>query len=76
MACTPQVYLEEGLLLAKNIREGKVENTKESLEAYANEKLSGNKKINEAIINFAQKILKYPYMRRATYSKEYKDSFD
>lgn len=75
MACTPQVYIEEGLWLARYIREGKVENTKESLDAYAEKSLSGSKKIKEATIKFAQEMLKYPDMRKAAYDKKYKESF-
>ncbi len=75
MACTPQIYVEEGLWLARYIREGKVENTKESLDAYAEKSLSGSKKIKEATIKFAQKMLKYPDMRKAAYDKEYRESF-
>ena len=41
MACTPQIYVEEGLRLAEYIRKGIVENTKEGLTAYAEKSLSG-----------------------------------
>lgn len=75
MACTPQIYVEEGLQLAEYIRKGTVENTKESLTAYAEKSLSGNKEIKEAVIKFAQKMLKYPDMRKAAYDKSYQDSF-
>ena len=75
MACTPQVYVEEGLWLARYIREGKVENTKESLDAYAEKSIKKKKKIKEATIKFAQKMLKYPDMRKAAYDKEYRESF-
>ena len=74
MACTPQIYVEEGLRLAEYIRKGTVENTKEGLTAYAEKSLSGNKEIKEAVIKFAQKMLKYPDMRKAAYNKSYRDS--
>ena len=53
MACTPQIYVEEGLRLAEYIRKGTVENTKKGLTAYAEKSLSGNKEIKEAVIKFA-----------------------
>lgn len=74
MACTPQIYVEEGLRLAEYIRKGAVENTKEGLTAYAEKSLSGNKEIKEAVIEFAQKMLKYPDMRKAAYNKSCRDS--
>lgn len=76
MACTPQIYAEEGLQLAERIRKGTVENTKEGLTTYAEKSLSGNKEIKEAVIKFAQKMLKYPDMRKAAYDKSYRDSFE
>ena len=76
MACTPQIYVEEGLQLAEYIRKGTVENTKEGLTAYAEKSLSGNKEIREAVIEFAQKMLKYLDMRKAAYDKSYRDSFE
>ena len=76
MACTPQIYVEEGLRLAEYIRKGTVENTKEGLTAYAEKSLSGNKEIKEAVIEFAQKMLKYPDMRKAAYDKSYRDNFE
>ena len=76
MACTPQIYVEEGLQLAEYIRKGTVENTKEGLTAYVEKSLSGNKEIKEAVIKFAQKMLKYPDMRKAAYDKSYRDNFE
>ena len=76
IACTPQIYVEEGLQLAKHIRKGTAENIKEGLTAYAEKSLSGNKEIKEAVIKFAQKILKYPDMRKAAYDKSYRDNFE
>lgn len=76
MACTPQIYAEEGLQLAEHIRKGTVENTKEGLTTYAEKSLSGNKEIKEAAIKFAQKMLKYPDMRKTAYDKSYQDSFE
>ena len=76
IACTPQIYVEEGPQLAKHIRKGTVENIKKGLTAYAEKSLSGNKEIKEAVIKFAQKILKYPDMRKAAYDKSYRDNFE
>lgn len=49
---------------------------KKALTAYAEKSLSGNKEIKEAVIKFAQKILKYPDMRKAAYDKSYRDNFE
>ena len=76
IACTPQIYVEERPQLAKHIRKGTVENIKKGLTAYAEKSLSGNKEIKEAVIKFAQKILKYPDMRKAAYDKSYRDNFE